>query len=109
MPRRESFVSQIVVSSGITNVTTVDASNTYLVEMQGFLAILSGGQVSGVTVGHDNELGGWLVESSGGSALGTTISYGGVEEDFGAEIGTTITYGGEQFVYAGGTASSTTI
>jgi hypothetical protein len=59
-------MSQIVVSSGTTSVSTVDASNSYLDEMQGTLVIFNGGLVSGVTVGQDFELGGVLVESSGG-------------------------------------------
>ena len=102
-------MNEIIVSSGITSVSTVDASKSYVVEMQGALVILCGGLVSGVTVGQDFELGGVLVESSGGTALSTTISYGGVEDDFGAASGTTIIMGGEQYVYNGGLASGATV
>jgi hypothetical protein len=41
-------MSQIVVSSGVTTVSTVDASNTYLVEGSGTLIVLDGGLVSGL-------------------------------------------------------------
>jgi autotransporter passenger strand-loop-strand repeat protein len=77
-------MSEIIVSGGTTSVTSVDASDTYLVESGGTLAILNGGLVSGlVTV----DQGGAVNVSSGGTALSTTIS------------------GGYQQVYGGGTAN----
>lgn len=116
-------MSQIVVSSGTTSVTTVDASNTFLVEDSGTLEILDGGVVSGlITVVPA----GALQVDAGGTALSATISGVGLEivlsggVDSGAQIsggeldvyglasGARI-FGGLQIVEAGGTAISAAV
>jgi autotransporter passenger strand-loop-strand repeat protein len=82
-------MSQIIVSGGTTSVTTVDASNTYLVESGGQLDILNGGLVSGlITVDQC----GTLIVSSGGTTLSAMISSLGY-----------------QIVYGDGTVSDTTV
>jgi autotransporter passenger strand-loop-strand repeat protein len=99
-------MSEIIVSGGTTSVSTVDASDTYLVEGGGTLDILSGGLVSGlITVAQA----GTLIVSSGGTALDTMIGFGGTQFDYGSANGTTISYGGSQIVESGGSASGTTI
>jgi hypothetical protein len=63
-------VSLIIVSGTTTSITSVDASNTYLVESGGVLDILNGGLVSGLI---SVVQGGELVVSAGGTALSATI------------------------------------
>ena len=59
-------MSEIIVSGVTTSVTTIDATNSYLVESNGELDIVAGGLVSGlVTIGR----GGTVFVSSGGTVL----------------------------------------
>jgi autotransporter passenger strand-loop-strand repeat protein len=102
-------MSQIIVSSGTTTVSTVDTSNTYLVEGSGTLVILNGGLVSNlIAVGQVGSAGGTLIVSSGGTVLNTLIN-NAVELVYGAASGTTIFVNGTQYVESGGIASGTTI
>jgi autotransporter passenger strand-loop-strand repeat protein len=81
-------MSEIIVSSGVTtSVSTLDASNTYLVERAGVLDILNGGLISGLITVDST-----LNVSSGGTTLSTTINQYGY-----------------QYVWNGGIASGTTI
>jgi len=99
-------MSQIVVSETTSNVSTVDSTNTYLVESSGILNILSGGVVSGlITVESNGQL---LDVSSGGTTLNAVVS-AGREAVFGLAVSTTLVYPGEQDVYSGGIASATTV
>jgi fibronectin-binding autotransporter adhesin len=103
-------MSEIIVSGTTISVTTIDASNTYLVESSGVLEVLNGGLVSGlITVGNPAGLRGTLVVSSGGTTLSTTIGANALAYDFGAASGTTISYGGRESVVSGGTESGTDI
>jgi len=113
-------MSQIVISSGGTSVTTADASNTYLVEDTGVLGVFNGGTISGViTVGQGGQLevgaggatlsavisnGGGDFVRLGGIASDTTISSGGLQDVYssGLETGATICSGGMQNVFSGG-------
>ena len=61
-------MSQIVVSSGTTSVSTIDASNTYFVEGSGTLDILDGGLISSLVTVYQ---GGVMLISSGGTTLGS--------------------------------------
>src|SRR5208283_5044872 len=98
-------MSEIVVSETNLSVTTVDASNTYLVENDGGLYIYGGGVVSGlITVDF-----GALFVSSGGTALSATISDNGGESVDGGIAGSTTISDGDQSVEEGGIASGTTI
>jgi autotransporter passenger strand-loop-strand repeat protein len=110
------FSMPLITVSGITSdVTTVDSTNTYLVESGGILDILGGGGVSGLITVEQN---GEAIVNSGGTVLSTTVSSGGAEYvgvngASGTASGTTISNVGIQYVGFGaggsGTAVSTTI
>src|SRR5580700_6688154 len=97
--RGYSLMSQIIVSSGTTSVSTIDASNTYFVEGSGTLDILDGGLISSlVTVGQ----GGVALIASGGTTLSMTISSGGEQDVYGSAMDTTVS-GGFEHVWSAGT------
>ena len=106
-------MSEIIISSGTTSVTTADASNTYLVESAGILDILNGGTAFSTTINGGQQ---WVGLNGGsGTASGTTINNGGVQyvgqQGPGTAVSTTINSGGYQLVGDGGsgTAIDTTI
>jgi autotransporter passenger strand-loop-strand repeat protein len=97
--------TQIVVSETTSNVSTVDSSDTYLVESSGVLNILNGGVVSGlVTVDQTGQLN----VSSGGTTLSAAISGGAEQFVYGLAVSTTVLDAGFQSVESGGTTISTT-
>jgi autotransporter passenger strand-loop-strand repeat protein len=101
-------LGQIIVSGSTLSVSTVDTTDTYLVESGGILTILGGGLVSGlVTVAQ----GGQLRVDSGGLVLSATVLSGGDQIAYVDAIvsGVAISSGGIQYVEPAAVASGTVI
>lgn len=101
-------MATVIVSGGTTNVSTqVPATTGYLVERSGTLDVVNGGTISGkVTIGS----GGVVNVDTGGETLQTNISRGGSDlVSGGTAVGTVVSWGGSGVVEAGGLASNTTV
>jgi len=104
--------SMFVLSDGVADATAVSSG--------GFLTVDHGGTVSGTVLSGGTSASSKVateIVESGGTALATVISPGGLEEVFGYDSGASVSgvdsylsaFGGTQVIEAGGTASSTEV
>jgi autotransporter passenger strand-loop-strand repeat protein len=95
-----------VLSGGIADLTTVNASGVEYVNTGGTDngATLSGGaqNVSGLASNATVDSGGEQVVETSGTAASTTVNASGYQDVYGTANNTTIGNGGEQVVFAGG-------